>query len=55
VASTGRPGRNLRVAGFGVGSVWMNIGRSFGGAEAAQASYLAFPRGSSTGALANSE
>src|SRR5262245_28547328 len=25
-ASTGRPGRNLRVAGFGVGSVWMNIG-----------------------------
>src|SRR5690348_9891495 len=23
---TARPGRNLRVAGLGVGSVWMNIG-----------------------------
>ena len=25
LASTGRPGRNLRLAGLGVGSVWMNI------------------------------
>ena len=27
VASTSRPGRNLRVAGFGVCSVWMNMAR----------------------------
>jgi hypothetical protein len=26
VASTVRPGRNLRVAGLGVASVWMNMG-----------------------------
>jgi hypothetical protein len=30
LASTGRPGRNLRVAGLGVGSVWMNMACSFG-------------------------
>ena len=28
LASTARPGRNLSVAGFGVGSVWMNMARS---------------------------
>ena len=27
-ASTSRPGRNFRVAGFGVASVWMNMGCS---------------------------
>src|SRR5262245_48205491 len=29
LVSTGRPGRNLSVAGFGVGSVWMNMACSF--------------------------
>src|SRR5215470_8484264 len=29
LASTARPGRNLSVAGFGVGSVWMNMAGSF--------------------------
>src|SRR5215475_2856132 len=29
LASTDRPGRNLSVAGFGVGSVWMNMACSF--------------------------
>src|SRR5215471_14912215 len=30
LVSTGRPGRNLSVAGFGVGSVWMNMACSLG-------------------------
>src|SRR4029453_2901656 len=29
LVNTGRPGRNLSVAGFGVGSVWMNMACSF--------------------------
>src|SRR5262249_61803688 len=29
LGSTDRPGRNLSVAGFGVGSVWMNMACSF--------------------------
>src|SRR5215831_9105769 len=29
LVKTGRPGRNLSVAGFGVGSVWMNMACSF--------------------------
>src|SRR5262249_51654133 len=38
LVSTGRPGRNLSVAGFGVGSVWMNMACSLGcaGSKVAQ-------------------
>jgi hypothetical protein len=28
VSSTARPGKNFKVAGFGVASVWMNMGSS---------------------------
>src|SRR5262245_36999991 len=36
LASTGRPGRNLSVAGLGVGSVWINMAGSFARATTAR-------------------